>query len=162
MPICKNCGSNFPNTKIINDKRVNLSSRKYCLDCSPFGLHNTRPVRLNIDVYNGDHRCLLCGRQYEYNRSKGHTKEICNSCLVNNRIYKLKIKCLEYKGNECSSCGYNANVKALCFHHLDDKEKEFNISGSHCISWERIKAELDKCVLLCSNCHIEEHDRLLK
>ena len=29
-----------------------------------------------------------------------------------------------------------------------------------CLSWEKLKIELDKCDLLCSNCHMEEEERL--
>ena len=62
-------------------------------------------------------------------------------------------------GGECSHCGYSKYVGALEFHHVDPKEKDFGISGK-VLGWERIKKELEKCVLLCSNCHREEHDRL--
>jgi len=40
------------------------------------------------------------------------------------------------------------------FHHTNSKEKDFKISGIS-VSWERIKKELDKCVLVCKNCHGE-------
>lgn len=48
----------------------------------------------------------------------------------------------------------------MSFHHKTQSEKDFGISGKHCHSWERIKKELDKCILLCANCHMEEHERL--
>lgn len=65
---------------------------------------------------------------------------------------------VEYKGGKCSGCGYTKNLAALTFHHLDPKEKDFNISGAHCKSWDSIKIELDKCICLCFNCHIEIHN----
>jgi general stress protein 26 len=68
---------------------------------------------------------------------------------------------LEYKGNKCILCGYNKSKRALCFHHVDESQKLFTISSSHCHSWEKIKKELDKTVLLCSNCHMEVHEGLV-
>jgi hypothetical protein len=47
----------------------------------------------------------------------------------------------------------------LDFHHLDPLEKDFSIS-SRCTSFEAVRAELDKTVLLCANCHREAHDGL--
>jgi len=41
------------------------------------------------------------------------------------------------------------------FHHKDDTLKEFTISGWYNLSWEKLRKELDKCVILCSNCHRE-------
>lgn len=54
-------------------------------------------------------------------------------------------------------CGYSKCKEALDFHHVNPNEKDFNISGSHSRSWEKIELELKKCVLLCANCHREIH-----
>lgn len=57
-------------------------------------------------------------------------------------------------------CGYNRYPGALEFHHRDPKEKDFTISSrAHLTFDERVKQELDKCDLLCSNCHRERHGR---
>lgn len=74
----------------------------------------------------------------------------------------LKLKAVNYKGGHCECCGYNNCLSALTFHHRDKTKKEFNISSIfHILSWDKIKQELDKCHLLCSNCHYEVHDGLL-
>jgi hypothetical protein len=74
------------------------------------------------------------------------------------RRKKLKILAVEYKGGKCEKCGYNKFIGALEFHHLDPKEKDFSISDSGSTrSWERLKKELDKCIIVCSNCHKEIH-----
>ena len=104
--------------------------------------------------------CSICNRIYLYEKSKGHTKNKCNSCLINVRRFSLKEKCLAYKGGKCELCGYSKSKRALTFHHMNSTEKEFGIAGSHCRKWEDIKAELDKCQLLCMNCHMEEHEKL--
>jgi hypothetical protein len=85
----------------------------------------------------------------------------CNVDAVTRRRRKLKQLALEYKGGKCELCGYDKCARALQFHHTDPNEKEFGIAAKgHTKSFEKIKIELDKCMLLCSNCHAEEHDRL--
>ena len=61
---------------------------------------------------------------------------------------------MEYKGGKCIVCGYNRCITALEFHHLDPSEKDFAIGGKT-IAWDKLKVELDKCVLVCANCHRE-------
>jgi ribosomal protein L30E len=74
---------------------------------------------------------------------------------------RAKIKLVEYKGGKCQCCGYNKCIDALEFHHLDKKEKDFTISGKSW-SFEKIKKETDKCILVCSNCHKEIHAGLIE
>lgn len=64
---------------------------------------------------------------------------------------------VDYKGGKCQICGYNKCNEALDFHHIDPKTKSFNISGNHCRRWNLVKEEIDKCVMVCSNCHREIH-----
>jgi hypothetical protein len=84
----------------------------------------------------------------------------CKKCAVESvqkRREKIKILAVEYKGGKCIKCGYNKYVGALEFHHIIG-DKDFNISyKGHCRSWEKVKVELDKCILVCSNCHREIH-----
>ena len=65
------------------------------------------------------------------------------------------------KGGKCEKCGYEKNLAALCFHHKDPKEKERELGLSSLLvgkkSQEKIKKEIKKCLLLCSNCHMEIH-----
>jgi len=87
------------------------------------------------------------------------TKEERESRAITNRKdYRkiVKIKAVEYKGNRCILCGYDKCIQSLDFHHKDPKEKEFQISGGT-KSFEKMKIELDKCVLVCKNCHGEIH-----
>lgn len=87
----------------------------------------------------------------------------CASEAVSRRRQKLKKMAIEYKGGGCKVCGYNRTVWALNFHHLDPDEKDFGISQSgHTKSWEKIKVELNKCILLCHNCHAEVHAKIIK
>ena len=78
---------------------------------------------------------------------------------VSRRRKKLREMARDYKGGKCILCGYNKCQRALSFHHLNPKEKDFDLSSRGLTrSWERIKKEIDKCVLLCANCHMEVHD----
>ena len=156
MPICNKCQNHFPNKIKIKGKERVLNNRKYCLDCSPFNCHNTKQIHVVNDLIR---KCENCDRtyHYDYKSGLGHTKKLCNSCMANRRKIEIKEKSIKYLGGKCSAnnCGYNKCKSALEFHHLNPKEKEFTISGSHCYSWGRIKKELDKCILLCANCHRE-------
>lgn len=75
---------------------------------------------------------------------------------------KLKDRCVEYKGGKCIICGYNKCNRSLDFHHRNPEEKDFGIGSSKVINWEQIKIELNKCDLVCKNCHGEIHDKLNK
>lgn len=78
---------------------------------------------------------------------------------VSQRRKKLREMARDYKGGKCIVCGYNKCRRALSFHHLNPKEKDFDLSSRGLTrSWERIKKEIDKCVLLRANCHMEIHD----
>lgn len=82
----------------------------------------------------------------------------CRSEAVQRRRRKLKVKAVAYKGGECELCGYNKCDAVLEFHHRDPSQKDFGISNGGCTwGWEKIKTELDKCVMLCANCHRELH-----
>ena len=77
---------------------------------------------------------------------------------VKKRRRNLRLKAVEYKGSKCCVCGYDRYDKALEFHHLDEDLKSFGISAKGITrSWEKTKKELEKCILLCSNCHRELH-----
>lgn len=79
---------------------------------------------------------------------------------VKNFRKRIKEKAVDYKGGKCIICGYNRCIKALDFHHLDPTEKDFNISRNCNKAWDKVKLELDKCILVCSNCHREIHDNM--
>ena len=82
---------------------------------------------------------------------------------VDKRRKKIKILAIAYKGGKCQFCGYNRCAGALEFHHLDPKLKDFGLGANGLTrSWKRTQKELDKCVLICSNCHKEIHAGLLQ
>jgi hypothetical protein len=67
--------------------------------------------------------------------------------------------CIAYKGGVCVDCGKMPHPAAMAFHHLDPKQKDFDVSrvrAKKAVTSE-VLAELDKCVLLCLNCHSIRH-----
>lgn len=98
----------------------------------------------------------------EYSYRSGEKRYRCKKCSaeqVQKRRYLIKEKAVEYKGGKCELCGYDKCVDALEFHHKNPNEKDFGISSGETRSWEKIKKELDKCIMLCANCHREIHSK---
>ena len=75
------------------------------------------------------------------------------------RGLKRKYEIIEARGGKCEICGYSKNLAALDFHHKNPDEKEFQLDMrqlSNC-SLEKLESELNKCIILCANCHRELH-----
>jgi len=70
--------------------------------------------------------------------------------------FSKKIMAINYLGGKCIKCNEN-NVLKLTFHHREDDNKDFEIGHYLDRHWSRIVPELDKCDLLCCNCHFEIH-----
>jgi predicted HNH restriction endonuclease len=114
-------------------------------------------------------KCPRCNQEKTLNdfynrRGKKGNSVYCKSCTCDQTIErqrKFKRKCIEYKGGKCESCGYDKYDGALEFHHKDPLKKDFSIANARLTSFsDKVKEELDKCLILCSNCHREEHARL--
>ena len=105
-----------------------------------------------------DFFCESCGENdsTKFYKARGRCKA-CHNKRQMDYVRKLKRKAVEYKGGECQECGYKKNYAALDFHHLNPKEKDVNWNTSRHWSWNRLVKELDKCVLVCHNCHAEIH-----
>lgn len=163
MPICFKCTKSFPNRVKIDGKVKNLSSRKFCLSCSPWGRHNTRDL-LRSPMNGPETVCADCGRVYVYDRRAGHCRSRCNGCNVQRHRRALQTKAITHAGGRCRICGYNRCGEALHFHHIDPTTKSFAISMA-CAktrSWKTVRDEVEKCVLLCGNCHAEVHAGLVQ
>jgi hypothetical protein len=89
------------------------------------------------------------------------TSSYCKQCTSDecrDRGQRQKQQFVDYKGGKCEKCGYDKFTGALDFHHTDPSKKDFIISKKKSVSFnDCMRAELDKCVLLCANCHRERH-----
>jgi transposase len=103
-------------------------------------------------VRHGEAEFILEGRGY-YRCKQCRTEQV-----VRHRR-KLKAILVEEAGGRCVLCGYDRNIRALEFHHVDPRDKRFTLSANGVtLSLDALQAEARKCVLLCSNCHAEVED----
>lgn len=115
---------------------------------------------------------LICNRHGVSNHRLSGTKWKCKKCeYFYSRRYleNIKLKAVKYGGGECQKCGYDKCWRAFNFHHIDPSKKNFGIFESRpgfkkVRNWEMLRSEIDKCIMLCANCHAEIHandDRIL-
>lgn len=155
---CIKCGA----TKIIQGMHLTSGATKTCgCGCELEGVTNTGKKKI----------CEICGKEF-ITSNRGYTRKFCydcspkidDSCTHANQITikrrAIKEMLIQYKGGKCERCGYNKCNRALEFHHLDPNEKDFGVSQNITRNIEDLKAEVDKCILLCSNCHAEIHQEL--
>ena len=102
-------------------------------------------------------------------KDHGGSVKKCMYDTSKNYLYELKIKCILYKGGKCERCGYDKCPRSMDFHHVDPTQKDFslgdrnpNTNKNGTKKWESVCIELDKCLLLCRNCHSEVHEELDK
>ena len=225
------CGGSFPTRAVIDGKPRVLNSRKFFLECSPFGAHNTASIPIgpappseraearrrkrNAKTYRSlkrrrvrrkaelvaarGNRCMDCGYDgclaaFEFHRRdpaiKGFTLStfsgslerlltkaqkcdlLCASChrlrhvalelpsgdpVVLHRR-RRKLRAFAHMGSKCAGCGRDGPAALFEFHHRDAAKKDFGLSESGIPHrWEKVVAELEKCVMLCANCHREVH-----
>ena len=88
-----------------------------------------------------------------------HKRKAKESRVKSYKHYQVIMR--ELKINGCAICGYNTCDRALSFHHVNLKDKKFCMSIK-CVgrSNSNVVNELNKCILLCANCHMEIHERL--
>lgn len=166
IKICEKCFKEFSSILLLDGKNRNLQNRKYCLECSPYGSHNTLNFNKNKpDSIEKGKICPSCKEfinpeQYYRRRDNKNLSVYCKFCTNKqsiSRFRETKKQAVEYKGGKCERCGYNKCIAAMDFHHLDPSQKDFSISNAKNKSFDKIKNELDKCILVCSNCHREIH-----
>lgn len=105
------------------------------------------------------HHCGRCGETDPKRFTDGRFSE-CRKCRVRfqkNLYKKYKNDLVIYKGGKCEICGYNKCIAALDFHHINPDKKDPNWKKMRCWTPSKVKGEIDKCQLVCKNCHSEIH-----
>lgn len=135
----------------------------------PRGTVSSRLKKLNIHTVHNKFNNIeikapscMCGES-DVNNFYGHKKSQCKKCFTksvtdagnSNKMYGVSLL-----GEKCSLCGYNKSMRALEFHHTNPSIKDKNFKSLRGWSKDRLTKELQSCILLCSNCHAEEHERL--
>lgn len=118
-------------------------------------------------IFNIDNKiCPICKNCFLPNNPK---RKYCYECSpeglsaadrLRHMDRKLKSILVTRKGGKCERCGYCYCEGALQFHHTDPSKKEFGIGSINfggAFDINSLFNEVDKCILLCANCHAEEH-----
>lgn len=116
-------------------------------------------------------KCEICGVEFE-TKSNGASRKYCFECSPSypkggsraNTIKALrkamKKEAVKRFGEKCCICGYDKCIGALEFHHKNPNEKDFGLAANgNTHSWEEFWKEAQKCLLVCSNCHAELHEK---
>lgn len=158
--LCKcDCGKE----KVIQTSHFTSGVTKSCGECEGRNLIDN----LNRNKDLSEKQCLICKKSFIPNV---FNRLYCYDCspeglspaeALRHKKRALKHLLIAYKGGKCENCGYDKCEGALHFHHINPKEKEFSISQINLndtnFSLEKIFLEVDKCKLLCANCHAEVH-----
>lgn len=127
--------------------------------------------------------CTKCNRELPLenfrwkNKSEGRKHAQCKECqsaqereryrndltrreklfeIAKNQREKNFLLIEEVKSQGCVKCG-EKRICSLDFHHIDPTLKTDNINHLRTCGYETLKKEIDKCVVLCANCHREFH-----
>jgi predicted HNH restriction endonuclease len=133
-----------------------------------YGLHTVRRKRKDPHL-SGVKLCNRCSQTKDfsefYKRRDGKdTTAYCKPCTSVQTVERqraFKKQCIAYLGGCCEKCSYDKCDAAMEFHHVDPSKKDFNISQVKSTTFSSdVKVELDKCWLVCANCHREIHHEL--
>lgn len=109
---------------------------------------------------------LFAGNKKNSNTGSDTVYYTCRACMTESQAARVRLnkqKSIEYMGGSCRHCGgtFPGHPEVFEFHHVDPNTKEKGVGNFRMSrSFKKIKEELDKCVMLCANCHRIEHARL--
>lgn len=144
--ICKACGASFRGR----------AKRVYCSDACKY--RYKYPPRDKKIKYG--RTCVECGNIYDGYRNKYCSDECFAAACVRRRADGISYKkslVLEAKLGPCMDCGGDFAPYIMDLHHRDPKEKSFEVSKFSDKSISAIMDEIEKCDLVCANCHRERH-----
>lgn len=129
-----------------------------------------KTINSTNDAFKKVKKCCKCKEIKNisefYKKTDKYLQPYCKHCLNQIQIErwrKRKIEAIKYKGSCCVKCGARYPDEPSCvfdFHHLQPEIKEMSWNELRLYSDKKIKEELDKCILLCSNCHRKIHNSI--
>lgn len=95
-------------------------------------------------------------------KHKKNVIQLCTNCKLKSKRLAYRISAANYKNNKCEICELERktidDLEIFDFHHKDKSIKSFELSDNiECKNWQIVKQELDKCMMLCANCHRKQH-----
>ena len=125
-------------------------------------------VNLRIEynsVMNNSSNCIVCGKTLVGRQTRFCSLGCKNKVLQSyqaqqKRGLTRKLEIIRTASGQCKICGYQKNLAALVFHHIDSEEKDFKLDMRSLSNRQLapIMSEINKCILLCANCHAELHN----
>ena len=108
-----------------------------------------------------NNKCKSCHREYVKEHYNENKKEYIDRAKLSKKVYVKRNQefLSEIKDKlKCSEC-FEDHPAVLDFHHIDPIYKEKNVSRMiyDGVSIKNIEKEIDKCIVLCSNCHRKLH-----
>ena len=122
--------------------------------CNAHYIRSKKGKDLKKPIQKKSEKCIDCGEKRD---GKGGWMR-CAKHFKLARQKTIKQAVVDAMGGICSACGNKYPLSVYDFHHIDTKIE----NPSHLIanaSLEVIAKELEKCILLCANCHRIEHDK---
>jgi hypothetical protein len=169
MRTCQQCGESFRDFYVENETIYDFSRRKYCVNCRPItpmsAVKSEQQPKRHSHKREKLYECEVCSKPL-----RGNQRRFCSvQCKTHfhssypkqkDRAIVRKLHLIELSGGACAICGYNKNITAFHFHHVDPLKKRFRMDSQAISnrSWESILEEFEKCILLCGNCHAELHN----
>jgi hypothetical protein len=144
---------------VIDSSTVPPTVLRLCKDCGEL-----KPCSWNYSFTQTGkpeyrNRCPECVLS-RLSKHRKKTRPQLSRAAVRRRLERKK-KCVGLLGGKCAHCGYSKSIRALTFHHRDPTDKLGDVGSLLTLrAWSVILIELQKCVLLCFNCHMEEEERL--
>lgn len=111
--------------------------------------------------------CQYCNKNFQYYRETSIYRKSCYDCIPEGKgndaslLRRLiKKKAVMHKGNQCYCCKQSFPLTVYDFHHLNPSEKDFSLGDkTSTVKWDKVEKEIDKCILVCANCHRMIHSK---
>ena len=155
--ICSKCGIEKPDSEFKKDSKSKDGLYFRCKECDreyrrKYYAENRERIRKQYnDRYKNDESYRE--KVHQQNKTSYQTHKVKRN--QHEKDYRNELqKVVDSLKTPCSKCG-ETRLWLIQFHHINPKEKHFQIQATH--SKEKLEEEAKKCICLCNNCHAEYH-----